>query len=573
MLTGRVMYDQRLTCLCWRSGYRRTDLGSDARFRSSEYIGKSTRLSLVFGDGRWTCCQLSIYESNRELAQVPGSMTRFTVVGLTESTAYEFSIAAQDAFGNLSGRLRLTVRTDDGSAPTWAPNASISVTQITETSAYLGWNEAQDANGVDRYIVQVNGNPPIVTQELNVQLEDLTPATQYEVTITAIDHANLRSAPNISARFETVDLTPPQFAANAILVLTGQTPREVRCVWQAALDNVGVAGYEIRKDGEPIANVDSNQTEYVVTNLQAGTTVNLAIIAYDAADNRSVSGPSTTFDTGDDTPPIWAENASLIISELAPSSLTLAWSGASDDVGIATYEVRQNGLTIGTTSQSSLVVSNLTPWTQYRFGVYALDAMGNRTNTELSASTQTPDNAAPNWLPGEALLAEEITAADLTLVWTPASDDVGVVTYEITQDGILIGTVSEDVLRFHVGQLSPWTSYEFLVSAIDAAGNRSVPGLIGRHRTLDVGDPYFDAGALTAEALTPNGLTLRWTPATDDVAVNNYIVTQDGVALATIDAQTLTYDVVGLLPWRTHVFSVFADDESGNRTRAYLVCR
>ena len=56
--------------------------------------------------------------------------------------------------------------------------------------------------------------------------------------------------------------------------------------WGAATDNVGVTGYEILRDGSPIATV-GDVTSYADTTVSPLTHYDYAVKAIDAAGNRS----------------------------------------------------------------------------------------------------------------------------------------------------------------------------------------------------------------------------------------------------------------------------------------------
>lgn len=72
-----------------------------------------------------------------------------------------------------------------------------------------------------------------------------------------------------------------------------------------------------------------------------------------------------------------------------------------------------------------------------------------------------------------SLSASLITSNTLTLSWTPSTDNVGVVGYEIYINGILLISTSYDILSYLVTGLSESTTYDFYVNAKDAAGNSS----------------------------------------------------------------------------------------------------
>lgn len=69
---------------------------------------------------------------------------------------------------------------------------------------------------------------------------------------------------------------------------------------------------------------------------------------------------------------------------------------------------------------------------------------------------------------------------------------------------------------------------------------------------------------LTTTDITPTTLTLNWTAATDDQGVTAYKIYQDQTELATVNGNTQTYKVTGLMPSTSYTFKVEAGDMAGN---------
>ena len=59
------------------------------------------------------------------------------------------------------------------------------------------------------------------------------------------------------------------------------------------------------------------------------------------------------------------------------TSVSLAWTAATDDVGVTGYDVYVAGTQATTATSTSATVTGLTPDTQYSFTVRARDAAGN----------------------------------------------------------------------------------------------------------------------------------------------------------------------------------------------------
>ncbi len=90
------------------------------------------------------------------------------------------------------------------------------------------------------------------------------------------------------------DTTPPSVPTG--LRVTGTTSSSISLAWNASTDNVGVTGYEIRRDGSAI--FSSSSTSFTDVGLGANTTHSYQVRALDAVPNRSafsgsVSGTTT----------------------------------------------------------------------------------------------------------------------------------------------------------------------------------------------------------------------------------------------------------------------------------------
>jgi hypothetical protein len=74
--------------------------------------------------------------------------------------------------------------------------------------------------------------------------------------------------------------------------MTGMTTTTITLAWNAASDNVGVAGYRLYRNGSVAGT--TTQTSYTYTGLTCGTGYTLALEAYDAAGNASYRPEATT---------------------------------------------------------------------------------------------------------------------------------------------------------------------------------------------------------------------------------------------------------------------------------------
>jgi chitodextrinase len=184
------------------------------------------------------------------------------------------------------------------------------------------------------------------------------------------------------------------------------------------------------------------------------------------ADRGPRSSRTSTNDTQAPSTP-----TGLTLTSASASGLSLAWSAASDNVGVAGYELSLNGSKVGTTTATSYGFSGLGCGTSYTLAVAAYDAAGNRSPpaSVLASTSACADTVAPT-TPGP-LLQTGAGANSISLAWAPSLDNVGVAGYRVYLNGSPAGTTS--FTSYTLGNLACGQSYTLAVDAYDAAGNRS----------------------------------------------------------------------------------------------------
>lgn len=153
------------------------------------------------------------------------------------------------------------------------------------------------------------------------------------------------------------------------------------------------------------------------------------------------------------------------------NSVSLSWSGATDNVGVTGYDVARNGTKVGTVTGTTFTDPGLAPGT-YSYTVTAHDAAGNvsAASNAVSATLGCPgDCTAPTAPTG--LTSPSQTTTTVALTWTGASDNVGVTGYDVLRGGVKVGTAAST--SFTDTGLTAATSYTYTVTAHDAAGNVS----------------------------------------------------------------------------------------------------
>lgn len=178
-----------------------------------------------------------------------------------------------------------------------------------------------------------------------------------------------------------------------------------------------------------------------------------------------------------------------------------------------------------------------------------------------AADTQPPT-------PPKSLKAGKVTQTSVALSWGASTDNVGVVAYDIYQQGQLMKSVDGKTLKTTVSGLTPNTDYGFYVNARDAAHNVSQASNTVSVTTLKSGDttPPSTPTNLKSTGTTANTVSLSWTASTDNVGVAGYYVYSSGNQ---VGQTTTTSDTVdGLAPQTRYTFTVKAYDAAGNLSTA-----
>ena len=144
-----------------------------------------------------------VYQGASNLGTVTGTLAQIT--GLTASTAYSFSVRARDAAGNVSGASNtVNVTTSAPAGDTQAPSvpASLTASNVTQTTVDLSWNASTDNVGVTGYDVYRGATNLGTVTGTTYQATGLTASTSYSFSVRARDAAG-----NVSAASSSVNVT------------------------------------------------------------------------------------------------------------------------------------------------------------------------------------------------------------------------------------------------------------------------------------------------------------------------------------------------------------------------------
>jgi beta propeller repeat protein len=270
--------------------------------------------------------------------------------------------------------------------------------------------------------------------------------------------------------------------------------------------------------------------------------------------------------------PVW-ENGKLELDKAEGTSIKLKWSGAIDlpagNIVIA-YRIywKMESATDFDMKQldaiNSYLIDGLQESTWYDFKIEAGDAAGNwSTQNNPTAKLQTEIDQSPTWTdPG--LNASGVTETRATLKWNAATDDWGIIYYEIVKDEVPSDTVNGEVLVYKTDDLMAGSKPRFIINAIDASGQTVSSGPALEVPMAAAEPPEWPAGAtLNASDKTETTLALNWPHATDNcLAVVGYRVFRNGNQIGSVRYPNNTFQVKDLEEGNVYAFAILAIDES-----------
>src|SRR5882762_2708998 len=175
-----------------------------------------------------------------------------------------------------------------------SPPASLTAAAMGPTGANLSWSASSDNFGVTAYIVRRNGvqvATPVSTSYVDT---GLSPAATYSYAVAARDAAGNMSPDSASVSITTAsaaDTTPPSTPTGLTAAVAGSTGANLS--WSASIDNVGVTGYIVRRNGVQVATPAT--TSYADAGLSPAATYSYTVARPAAAGSVSndAAGAST----------------------------------------------------------------------------------------------------------------------------------------------------------------------------------------------------------------------------------------------------------------------------------------
>jgi alpha-tubulin suppressor-like RCC1 family protein/chitodextrinase len=517
--------------------------------------------------------------------------------------------------------------------PSWPEGSKIEATNIGAINLTLTWTPAEDATGVTDYKIYQDGLG-IGSVEGNTfyyDVDGLLSSTEYTFKVEAGNAGDIWSKDGPSLQVVTGgggQLQIAEFSPSASEKENSETqvyyvvneliaPDKVHFLWNfsngfdrklianlekislvkksdnsfIALDVGGFTQEQLDQDTSDIITLGDfkytkqqspklRQIELILgQSLEPFTTYVIKMASDIESNNGGKLGKNycyefTTSDPGDTISPTWPEGSQLIASHVTPNAVVLEWTAAQDNVVIVAYKILQDDVVVATVDGRTNIceIIDLVPNTGYSFKVEAIDGCGNESTSGpgILVTTGEADNIPPYWPEGSELTATHAAAPALVLHWTPAMDNLGVVGYHIFQDGQLLATVDNSVLKYHVTGLETGRPYSFMVKAVDyfnncSEGDPSLEVILDRE---DNSLPFWPKASgwqiSHTPALVTITVTMGWDEASDDTGIFGYRIYQNNVLIAEVDENTRTYSLELPVDNQSYTYRIAAGDAAGN---------
>ena len=504
-------------------------------------------------------------------AQIAVSGSGYTDSGLVPSTSYTYRVRASDAAGNVSGYSNLATATPPMPPDTESPSepGALTATAASGTAITLAWTGSTDNVGVTDYLIErcQGGGCTAFAQIATATTAGfsdagLTDATTYRYRVRATDDAgNLSGYSNI-ATATTADTQAPSAAGS--FTGTASSSNQVSLTWTAAIDNVGIAGYRVSRDGNLIATVTA--LSYVDSGLAASTAYLYAVVAVDGAGNTSAAASTSVTTPAESSGPVVLASDDFNRADGGPGQ---GWTVIDSDPRIVGQRVQEFFASDG---NDSIAIYTGRTWAADQYSQVTVLAASPHSGASAVVRAKNDPNIEMYFAyvigplgPGAQLVLAKFVGHIYTELWRDvvtvnAGDTLylGVqgTTLTVKLNGVVMTAQSDgSIVAGYPG--FDITDYDGQGASGDGQlDNWSAGGFDGTETTITA------PGDVHSTAVTATQIDLAWTASTPAAGVAGYTILRNGVSIGT--AATPVFVDGGLTPATSYTYTVVGNTAGGS---------
>ncbi|MGD0880744.1 MAG: fibronectin type III domain-containing protein [Acidimicrobiales bacterium] len=336
-----------------------------------------------------------------------GTTTSCTVTGLTNGTAYTFSVTATNADGTGAPSVA-----SNSVTPSTVPDAPTNVVAAAgDQSGIVSWGVPHsDGAVITGYTVTSSGGQTCTTATTSCTVTGLTNGTAYTFTVAATN-ADGTGASSVASNSVTPSTVPD--APTNVTATPGDESAAV--TWTAPFDEgSAIIGYTVTATGDGTGETcTSSFTSCTVTGLTSGIAYTFTVTATNAEGTSVDSLPSASV-----TPNSAPGAPTDVVATAGNGTATVTWTAPSNGgLPITGYTVLATTGRTCTTSATTCTLTGLTNGAAISFTVSAANADGTgpasapSNSVVPSSNTATITSAASATLAGGKKLSFTITTA------------------------------------------------------------------------------------------------------------------------------------------------------------------
>ena len=432
---------------------------------------------------------------------------------------------------------------------------SVQAFALTAMSIRVEWMEPLTPNGIIlRYELDISDGASsiaIVTSDLNTDVTNLQPYTQYTITIDACNSIGCIRGVAMVMTLESI----PQFIASPTLLAL--SPTSVNVQWQEpAQPNGEIVLYILRRDG--LTTFEGNALAYNDTNLLPNRQYSYTVQAFTAVGGSEQSLPHSILTPSDTPEDIFPPTLTV----LGADSIRAEWVEPGQPNGeIQSYILSVNGTVVFEGQSFEFTAEGLNPFTVYEFRLdVCTTTCGNSSLVRERTGEATPTGQAP------PTLQTPFQNTTVLVSWLPPAQPNGIiVSYQVRRrlvsDVNYVVVYSALDLEFYDNgveiELRPAMVYEYQVTSTNSIGSvTSDPNTILLPDAAPEGLQRPQISDITSTTLTVTADP----PAIPNGELISYHLYQNGSKILdvtpTSQDSSVEFKVVGLQPYTVYVFRV-----------------